>query len=210
MLLSAVMLFSCKKEYSGWNVYYSSKINLVNVPANDDCPSGGVMVLSGLDKNQNDLLDSGEVDQSELICNGTAADGSPDENITSPKQVIISLDMMTSNTTSATPITVGKFPLFSKNNYPGYDSIVLVAWPYISEFETNTATIDLYDLTNNAKIANSTLSSSKNWEQSGFVVSHNLYSSLPEEEISLGLQIKSANEGRFAGVYALYLYLYRK
>jgi hypothetical protein len=87
---------------------------------------------------------------------------------------------------------------------------VLVGRPYIRTGEINTATVDLYDLTNNRVIANSTLTSNKGFEEAGFVVSKNIYSTLPNEEISLGLQIQSGHEGMFAGLYALYLYLYRK
>ncbi|MBL7700365.1 MAG: hypothetical protein JNK79_19525 [Chitinophagaceae bacterium] len=208
-ILVALSLTACRKEYSGWNVYYSSKINLVDVPANEECPAGGVLVQSGLDKNQNDILDSIEIDQTEMICNGSAG-VEPGVDPGGPKQVVIQLNMMIANTGSATPIIVGAYPFFSKLYYPGYDSIVFVGRPYINPTEINRCTVELYDLTNNSVIANSTISSNKGLDETGFVVSKNLYSTLPDEEITLGIKIWSENEGMFAGVYSMYLYMYRR
>lgn len=211
IVLIASSLIACKKEYSGWNVYYNSRMNLIRIPANEDCPAGGVLVQSGLDKNQNDLLDSSEIDQAETICNGVAGGGSfPDTIVGGPKQIIIQLDMMIANMASTSPIIVGGLPYFSKLHYPGYDSIVVVGRPYIDPNDNNTTTVQLYDLTNNEVIANSTISSNKGLMETGWVVSKNIYSSLPGQEITLGVKLWSGHEGMFAGVYDLYLYLYRK
>jgi len=203
---------ACKKDYSGWNVYYNSKISLTDVPANESCSTGGVLIRSGLDKNQNDILDSQEVDQTQMICNGNTGTTDPTAPANSPKQIIIQLDMLTANMSSTNPLIVGKLPLFSKHNYPGYDSIVLVASPYV--VEPNTVTIKLYDLTNEKPIESSALKSSKgmglSWSSAIFVVSKNICAELPDEEIDLGLSIVSSNEGSFAGTGGLYLYLYRK
>jgi hypothetical protein len=210
-LIVILTAIACNKEYSGWNVYYNSKIALTDVPANENCTTGGVLIQSGLDKNQNNVLDSQEVDQTEMICNGatgTPSGENPQQN--SPKQIIIQLDMMTANMTSSTPLVVGSLPFFSKHHYPGYDSIVLVGHPYINPTESNTVTVKLYDLTNNKPIESSTISSSKGYNESPHVMSRNIYSELPDDEISLGISIVSANEGRFAATGALYLYLYRK
>lgn len=210
LAILALSAFSCRKEYSGWNVYYSSKINLIETEATETCPSGGIMIQSGLDKNQNNILDSIEVDQSQMICNGAA--GQPGEggstNNALDKQIVIPLNMMTANTGSSATLVVGSYPLFSKLNYPGVDSIVFVGQPYINPQETNTAIVELYDLTNNRPIANSTISS--NQGLGGFTISKNIYSSLPDEEITLGISIRSANDGMFAGVYTMYLFLYRR
>ena len=42
-------------------------------PGDTDCPYGGIKVESGIDENQNGLLDAGEVDTTQKVCNG--ADG---------------------------------------------------------------------------------------------------------------------------------------
>jgi hypothetical protein len=41
-------------------------------PGDVDCPSGGVLVETGIDENGNGLLDTAEVDKSEKVCNGLA------------------------------------------------------------------------------------------------------------------------------------------
>src|SRR5688572_25901419 len=58
--LVIICVSACRKEYSGWNVYFNSKMDLEKVPGNEDCPAGGILIRSGLDKNQNDILDSSE------------------------------------------------------------------------------------------------------------------------------------------------------
>ena len=40
------------------------------VPPGNACPTGGIQVDSGIDENGNGLLDSNEIDNSEIICNG--------------------------------------------------------------------------------------------------------------------------------------------
>ena len=37
---------------------------------NENCPNGGVKVESGLDRNENEILDPEEIDQTQLICHG--------------------------------------------------------------------------------------------------------------------------------------------
>ena len=210
LAILALSALSCRKEYSGWNVYYNSKINLIETEPSEDCPNGGIMIQSGLDKNQNEILDSSEIDQTEVVCNGaTGANGEGGSGSNDPdKQIVIPLNMMTANTGSSTPIVVGSYPFFSKLNYPGVDSIVFVGQPYINPQETNSVIVELYDLTNNRPIANSAISS--NQGLGGFTVSKNIYSSLPDEEITLGISIRSEHEGMFAGIYTLYLYMYRR
>jgi hypothetical protein len=203
----------CKKEYSGWNVYYNSKIDLEEIIANEGCPAGGVLIRSGLDKNQNDILDSAEVDQVEMICNGKAGSESEPGPVTGTnqdKQIIIQLDMLTANMSSTAPLILGELPFFSKNNYPGVDSIVLVGRPYIWPGNNSTGYIELYNLTDNQPIANSSLIASKEYDQAGFITSANCYSAMPDKQFSLGLRLYSSQNGMPFGTGPLYLYLYRK
>ncbi|MCP4276902.1 MAG: hypothetical protein GY779_11195 [Gammaproteobacteria bacterium] len=55
----------------------SSAARTAVLAANDiDCPYGGILVETGIDENGNGLLDDGEVDSAEKVCNGAAgADG---------------------------------------------------------------------------------------------------------------------------------------
>lgn len=197
----------CRKEYSGWNVYYNSKIIFEDIASTPECPEGGVLIKSGLDKNQNDILDEYEIDQTKMICNGVSG---PVSGGNSDKQILIQLDMLTGNMSSATPLIIGSLPRFSKNNYPGVDSIVLVGRPYIWPDQVNTATVELYNITDHQVIANSRITSTDDPTKADFVASANCYSSFPDKEISLGIRIFSAHEGRSVATGPLYLYLYRK
>lgn len=204
-----ICLFGCKKEYSGWSVYYNSKLTMEDVPTNSECPAGGVLVKSGLDKNQNDLLDSQEVDQRKMICHGVSGTGNGAGN-NADKQILIQLDMMTANMNSSTPLILGGLPRFSKKNYLGVDSIVLVGRPYIWPGATNTAIVELYNITDGMPIASSKITSDNEYTNASFVSSSNCYSSLPDHEITLGIRVYSANNGLYIATGPLYLYLYRK
>ena len=39
-------------------------------PGNANCPNGGVLVQTGIDENNNGILDDNEVDESESLCHG--------------------------------------------------------------------------------------------------------------------------------------------
>ena len=49
---------------------YSSLLTLINEPAGENCPNGGIIAKSGLDINGNDNLDENEVTNSQYVCNG--------------------------------------------------------------------------------------------------------------------------------------------
>ena len=61
---------------SGFIGYSSTAFKAAIVRPGPDCANGGIMVESGIDENQNSLLDADEVDNTEVICNGSdGADG---------------------------------------------------------------------------------------------------------------------------------------
>ena len=262
-LISLLSICGCAKEYSGWNVYYNSKIEMQDVPPNSQCPNGGVLILTGLDKNQNDKLDSVEIDQTKIICHGSSGNGTSglnskisfedvpsslacpaggviikagiDKNqngildasevdetktichgasgsgtttvINGDKQILIDLYSLQGNTTSS--VITGVLPFFSKLNYPGVDSIVLIGRPYIGPTLGNTSTVELYNLTDGTPVNGCKITGDKLLANTPIVVSPNCYASLPDKPISLGMRFTSA-DGTFAGVYSLFLYLYRK
>jgi hypothetical protein len=180
-----------------------------DVASSAECPAGGLLIKSGLDKNQNDILDSAEVDQVKMVCHGIAG-GAGGTGSNTDKQILIQLDMMSGNMNSSTPLVVGALPRFSIANYPGVDSVVFVGRPYIWPGAANTAVVELYNITDGTVIAGSRITSNKEYANSGFVSSANFYSSLPHKDIILGVRITSGTEGLSVGTGPLYLYLYRK
>lgn len=179
------------------------------VASGPECPAGGLRIKSGLDKNQNNVLDSAEIDQVKMVCHGIAGGGGGN-TVNTDKQVFIQLNMMTANMNSSTPLVVGELPRFSIANYPGVDSVVLVGRPYIWPGAANTAIIELYNITDGTVIAGSRITTNKEYDHSGFVSSSNFYSSLPHKDITLGMRISSGTEGLRVASGPLYLYLYRK
>jgi MYXO-CTERM domain-containing protein len=55
---------------TGWCMFFNPLVQVTDLAQGDpQCPTGGVRVESGLDLNNNGLLDPDEVDHSEIICN---------------------------------------------------------------------------------------------------------------------------------------------
>ena len=199
-LLVLLITIGCTKQgQDGLN----SLIDIQNFSSNSSCPSGGLAIKSGLDKNRNNILDSNEVTNTKYLCNG--------QNASSDKQILLPINF-SANTTSTIPVIGGELVKFSKKNYPNVDSIILVANPYIGD-ATNTAIVELYNITDNVPITNSIIISSNlpgNTTIRPFLLSSNVYNSLPDKEITLGISLKSGSQGKFAASGTCYLILYRK
>jgi hypothetical protein len=65
VLLLTFFISCTKNELAGFNILTETKE--VGAPV---CPSGGVMINTGLDKNRNNLLESAEVESTKYICSG--------------------------------------------------------------------------------------------------------------------------------------------
>lgn len=175
-----------------------SLIDMENFAPTATCASGGVNIKSGIDINNNNTLDPGEIDNTKQICFTQSA--------TQDKLIMYQLHF-TGNTTSTTSVTGVGLLKFNKNNYPGADSIIFVANAYTGE-QGNTSIIELYNMTNNTAIPNGAVSSSARC--CVFGETGNLYNSLPNSTIDLGVGIRSDTPGKFAGVLSCFLYIYRK
>lgn len=181
-----------------------SLLDIQPLMAGTACANGGVIVRSGIDKNNDGKLDSTEVDQTQNICNGTngVSGGEQDK--------LIVLPLGGSKSISQTP-ALGQDPIikFNKNNFLGLDSIVFIAVPYVSDpsFE---AVVDLYNVTDGVTIAGSEIVSNQTLNVNGFIQTGNLYDQLPGKEITLVTRTRSTREGAYAGCYYAYLVLFRK
>jgi hypothetical protein len=182
------------------------KVSLVNVNdevVGENCENGGVKIESGIDDDRNGTLDQDEIRVERYICNGI--DGGFDEQI---RLIILGYTNFSGASTSSSRL-IGELIDFDKRNWIGVDSIVFV--PKILS-ETNTpAFAELYDLTNDKIIANSTVSTTSNSVM--HIKSDNIYDNLPEEEIDLTVQIRAenSNPNTSANVRGRsYLMLYRR
>ena len=184
---------------------FKSLLDLMEVSPGEQCANGGIRILSGIDKNKNDKLDANEVDNQKYICNGV--NGGPD------KELIIRLGGVS---TSAGQLSAKWLfiPQFNIANYPGVDSVVLLAQVYgyngFGQPSTPvTTTLDVYNMTDNAPIANSTIVSQET-TLGGFVSSANCRALFPNKPIGLGLRVSAKISTDYATCYNAFLILYRK
>jgi hypothetical protein len=81
----AMLLFIQGCEFEGkLTVGESTSLSRTSMlPANDpDCPNGGILLESGIDDNNNGVLDTNEVDSSQKTCAGNVSDSSGDDELT--------------------------------------------------------------------------------------------------------------------------------
>lgn len=97
---------------------------------------------------------------------------------------------------------------FNKNNYPGVDSIIFTPSAYSNAAGINCY-VQLYNLTDNVPIENSTVQSDV--YDYIFIDSGNIYNYLPDKEIDLAIRIKSGRKGTIVSTGVVnHLFLYRK
>ena len=73
IIIVALTLFACEKE--GLNGF-TSLIDIQTEPVGENCNSGGLKIISGIDLNNSGILDMDEIDETKYICNGeSGSDG---------------------------------------------------------------------------------------------------------------------------------------
>ena len=184
VFITLLFHYGCTKQ---GDVGQSSLLNLIPEPAGPNCFAGGIKVVSGVDANRNGVLEDNEIQNVKYVCNGTA-----------DKQVIIYFPANGSySTTSASGFvdTVGVLRDFNIANYAEADSINFSAYLQSSDSAVS-CTVNLYDMTNNVPINNTSLTSTSNSTLPEFkATSVNFLRDLPQAPIKLGIQVKSGLEG---------------
>ena len=161
-------------------------------------------MTSGVDINNDNTLDASEVDNTKQICftQGAILD----------KVIMIPFPDAPGNIFYSSTRSVIAIDKFNKNDYPGVDSIVFVCHPSVYGAAGGTVTIQLFNLTNNSIVANSALTSNVglSTELKPIEETKNLYSSLPNHTISLGITVTLSNTTSMGSLGTCALYLYRK
>ncbi len=196
LIIFFVSVLACKKEGKDG---LQSLIKIEELTATASCPAGGILVKSGIDDNRNGVLDVNEVDNSQPVCNGQSS--------TLDKQIILPINF-SANVSNLQPVIGGELIKFNKQNYTGVDSIILVGNPYVGK-SINTAKVELYNLTDDIVIPSSLLSTNKLYNERNFIETGNLYTSLPNKEINLGIRLQTSLDGEFAASGSCFLILYR-
>jgi hypothetical protein len=187
----------------------NSLVNVVNEPIGTNCSNAGIKIESGLDDNQDGILNPEEIKIIRYICNGV--NGIYDEQIRIKIEMPLDFEAGDEfSTTSSIYISAGVgVSGFNKAFYQGVDSIVFTSNP--SNFTADTRTyIELFNITNNVRIANSEISRVAIYTDKEYVSSKNIYKDLPSNTIDLGVRLRSEINDRTAYSGYPYLILYRK
>jgi len=68
LLALTAIFFACEKEViDGKN----SLMDILDEPISENCPTGGSRIVTGLDLNDNNILEDNEIENSKYICNGS-------------------------------------------------------------------------------------------------------------------------------------------
>lgn len=197
-MLMSLLSFSCSKntgapgpEGPQGEAGKKSLMKITAVGPGSNCANGGTLIQSGIDGNNNNKLDSGEIDDSIYVCNGM--NGSYD------KQIILTLVESPVLLAPKQELIVPLIPGFDKKNFTGVDSVVLYAQPYSNDLGSGSARVELYNVTDKEVINKSAISSSVVYSHDDFFSSENCYSFLPDKPFTLGIRLTgsySANTGR--------------
>jgi hypothetical protein len=209
----ALLSFGCEKEgldgingtdgtngNNGVNGIEGKKslVDLVTEPKGVNCSSGGLKITSGIDLNNNNILDATEIQNTKFVCNGV--DGAYD------KQLTFKLFDLISSPNGAALESINKYNSgyggivkFNIDNYINIDSAILVAYDLTARNSFNGVTVpetmklELYDCKNSKVIIGSEIISGE-IPQGNSVFSKNFAANLPHEDIELGIKLtKSAD-----------------
>ena len=197
-------LFSCTKDKDNTEGL-KSLIKIERLAPGTKCPYGGINVNSGIDVNRNNTLDAAEVDHEQPVCNGGSAEVD--------KQIIFQFGTVT--VANARYNIVMQLPEFNITDYPGVDSVKLMASVYAyptgsssSDFPP-VAILELFNITDSLPLQNSRILSDRQ-APGPLMSSRNVRASFPEKTISLGLKISSRYPGDNAIGANVFMIMYRR
>ncbi|AEV97482.1 hypothetical protein A4D02_30720 [Niastella koreensis] len=194
--LAIVIFYGCKKEVEKNSL-------TVQIPESIGayCKYGGYKIISGVDQNSNNILDSNEIQQTEYVCKGI------DE-----KETIIYFPGQDygylSNNASGSMWPRVAIANFDISNYPA-DSISFSAYLY-SNMEGVKAFVELYDQTNNKVIKNAILSTTSTKSDSLYSTTVNFLNDLPKGPIKLNCRLRTEKDGTGVTFRKPMLNLYKK
>lgn len=172
-----------------------SLVNITDEAKGGACGNGGIKIESGLDTNNNKVLDNSEIQITKYVCNGNGGIISEEVRMLLP----------TANTTSSVLTTFAGVP-FDIRNFKNVKSAVFEASPYVADSK-NYALLELYNITDGKVIANSLIRSNSLSTALPESKSNEILNELPQKEVKLGIKLSSEIYGQFSGVFDAYLVL---
>ncbi len=178
-------------------------LSLVNVneePIGENCENGGIRIDSGVDDNNNAILDDEEIDVTTYVCNGI--------NGIINEEVRIRLGNgigSIANTTSSTPVIAGGTN-FDIRDFQNVDTIFFESDPWVGN-SSNFARVELYNQSDNAVIPNTLIRTNNLSENREVIQSPDIFNEIPGVEINLRIRLSSEIDGEFAASGISYLVL---
>lgn len=197
LTMTAITIIGCKKEEgpAGKN----SLIAQIPEPVGEHCTTGGLRIISGLDVNSNNILDSNEIQKTDYICNAKY-----------DKETILYFGGEGNSTRTGNWDLIPEHSItnFNITNYPA-DSISFSALLGTTD-ATAKAFVELYDVTNNRTISNTTLFSNKTDDPELKATTVNFLKDLPKTPITLNYRVRTEKAGTYANCYTPVIKLYKK
>lgn len=175
-----------------------------------NCPYGGVKIATGIDLDFSENLEQGEIKSTQFIC-----------SVGTDKQIRLPFPFGASTRSTTYVIADQQIPQaqylvkFNKLNYADVSSItfgVTITSGIDPMFpgESNTAFVELFNVTDNVSIINSELQlAADGATRTAFMETGNLLESLPAKEIELVIRIKSGSSNHIASAASPYIFIYK-
>lgn len=181
-------------------------------PVGSSCPYGGFKISTGIDSNFNQNLDVTEINSTQYIC-----------AVGTDKQIRLPFPSGASTRSTSYVVSDHQIPQlqylvkFNKADYANVSGIKFGATltagidpMNVGISTTNTASVELFNVTDNVAIANSELQVTANGAtKTLFVESGDLSASLPAKEIQLLIRIKTSDANHSASVGSAYVFVYK-
>lgn len=164
-----------------------SLVNITDEAKGGTCGNGGIKVESGIDLNNNKILDNSEVQVTKYVCNGNGG----------IVFVEVRVSLNTLNSAYVNPVSEGI--RFNIRDFKDVKSVVFEASPYVGN-SNNYALVELYNITDGKAIANSLIRSNNLPSAIQNLQSNEILNELPQKEVKLGVKLRSEVSGQFSVV----------
>jgi len=164
-----------------------SLVNITDEAKGGICGNGGIKIESGIDVNNNKILDNSEVQVTKYVCNGNGG--------------IVFVEVRVSlNTTSTAISPISKGIRFDIRDFKDVKSVIFQASPFVGN-SNNYALVELYNITDGKAIVNSLIRSNNLPGVIQNLQSNEILNELPQKEVQLGVKLSSEISGQFSDMY---------
>lgn len=177
-----------------------SLVNITDEAKGGICGNGGIKIESGIDINNNKVLDNAEIQITKYVCNGN--EGIINEEI----RIKVADGIGANATTTSSNSVVVAGTILDIRNYQNIDSITFLADPWVSN-NNNFAIVELYNITDNAIISNSEIRTNNLYSMKEDIKKDLLMNDFPKKEIRLGIRLRSEINGEYSSSGIGYLVL---